>query len=304
MTIKFDGRVAIVTGAGRGLGRAHALAFARHGARVVVNDMPEHSSTQGESAADSVVREIRELGGQAVLGLADVTDPKAVHALVANALSQWGRVDAVVCNAGAVRDASFGKMSASDFSDIFAIHVNGATNFAKAAWETMRAQQYGRLLLTSSSSGLYGNFGQANYGAAKAAMVGLMNVLRIEGDKYNIRVNTLVPAARTRMTESLLDKRAAQLLQPESVSPAALFLCSEGAPSGVIMAAGAGCFSRIRIVETEGIYLHGAALTPDNVAGRFDELSDRSREVVLAQAWDQTRRFVERAERFAANHDE
>ena len=296
MTVRFDNRVVLITGAGQGLGRAHALAFAARGARVVVNDIDvARGSSSPTKGAHAVVDEIIRGGGEAFAACADITEVSAVASLIDEVIARWGRIDVLVNNAGTLRDASFTKMPLADFRAILEVHVLGTVNCTKAVWEHMRSQQYGRILFTSSSSGLYGNFGQANYGTAKAALIGLMNVLHIEGAKHNVRVNTLVPAAATRMTEALLAPESATLLRPETVSPAALFLCGEDAPSRVIMGAGAGCFSRIHLVESVGIVLAGEMLTPETIADRFDELSSREGEVLITEAWEQTRRFISRA---------
>src|SRR5579863_696354 len=244
--IRFDGRVAIVTGAGNGLGRSHALGLAARGAKVVVNDVGSALDGSGGSgsAADRVVQEIEAAGGSAIADNANVTDFAAVASMVERAKAKWGRIDILVNNAGILRDKSFAKMDLADFRAVMDVHVMGAVHCTKAVWDLMRAQNYGRIVFTSSSSGLYGNFGQANYGAAKAAMIGLMNVLHHEGQKNNICVNILSPTALTAMTEGLLPAAAAALLTPESVTPAVLFLVSETAPSRVIVGAGAGCFAR------------------------------------------------------------
>ncbi|HKM63331.1 MAG TPA: SDR family NAD(P)-dependent oxidoreductase [Acidisphaera sp.] len=287
MTIRFDDRVAIVTGAGGGLGRCHALGLAARGARVVVNDLGD--------GADAVVAEIVQAGGQAITDHADVTDFAAVSAMAERALRHWGRIDILVNNAGILLDRSFAKMDMAEFRRVVDVHLIGTANVTKAVWETMRAQAYGRIVLTSSSSGLYGNFGQANYGAAKAGMIGLMNVLHHEGSKYDIRVNTLTPTAYTRMTEGLLPGEAASLLTPESVTPAVLFLVSDDAPSKLILAAGAGCFAVVRIRETDGIVLRGDELRPETIAARFAELTDETGATAIDTAFEQTQRFVLRA---------
>jgi NAD(P)-dependent dehydrogenase (short-subunit alcohol dehydrogenase family) len=293
MTIRFEPRVAIVTGAGGGLGRAHALGLAARGARVVVNDLGRDGDAS--DAALAVVAEITAQGGEAIADGADVSDVGQVQAMAARALSQWGRIDILVANAGILLDRSFIKMEMAEFRRVIEVHLLGSAYCAKAVWEPMREAKYGRIVFTSSASGLYGNFGQANYGAAKAGMVGLMNVLHQEGAKYGIRVNTLAPTAATRMTEGLLPPEAAAVLRPETVTPGVLFLVSEDAPSRVILAAGAGCFAVTRITETEGIYLPPDQLSPEAIAAQFNAVSDPAGAVEVNSAFDQTHRFAARA---------
>ncbi len=293
MSIRFDGRVAIVTGAGNGLGRAHALGLAARGAKVVVNDFAPASA--GETAADRVVAEIRAAGGEAMANPADVSDFDQVQAMVAAAMDAWGRVDCLVANAGILRDKTFAKMELADFRKVIDVHLMGTVHCAKAVWEIMRAQNYGRLVFTSSASGLYGNFGQSNYGAAKAAMMGLMNVLHLEGAKSNIRVNTLAPTAATAMTAGLIPEEAMKLLRPDSITPGVLFLLGENAPSRVILGAGAGSFARTLVTETAGIALPEDEWTPEAVAAHFGEISDPAGETVLTDAFQQTDKFVRMA---------
>lgn len=296
MAIRFDGRVAIVTGAGNGLGRSHALGLAARGAKVVVNDLGgARDGTGGSSeAALKVVAEIEAMGGEAIANGANVADEAGVAAMVAEAMAKWGRIDILVANAGILRDKTFTKMDLADFRTVLDVHLMGSAICAKAVWDIMRAQNYGRIVFTSSSSGLYGNFGQANYGAAKAAMVGLMNVLHLEGDKFNIRVNTLAPTAATRMTEELLPPQSAALMTPESITPGVLYLVSENGPSRVILDAGAGGFARTYVVETAGVTLVGDDLTPEKVAENFDAISN-SPQQVLTNAFAQTEKFVRAA---------
>ena len=257
MTIRFDGRVAIVTGAGNGLGRAHALGLASRGAKVVVNDFGGARDGTGGSLtpADSVVEEIKKAGGTAMADGADVSNFEQVKAMVARATREWGSVDLLCANAGILRDKSFGKMEAADFAKVLDVHLTGSFFCCKAVWDGMRERNYGRIVLTTSSSGLYGNFGQANYGAAKSGMVGLMNVLAEEGRKTNIRVNIISPTAATRMTEELLPPQALELMKPEAITPAVEYMLSEEAPTRTIMGAGAGSFAVIKILESEGINL-------------------------------------------------
>jgi NAD(P)-dependent dehydrogenase (short-subunit alcohol dehydrogenase family) len=277
--MRFDGRVAIVTGAGGGLGREHALGLARRGARLVINDLGGARDGSGGSAtaAEAVVAEIEALGGEAIASAASVTDYDAIQAMVAAAMSQWGRIDILVNNAGVLRDRTFAKMELEDFRFVVDVHLMGAVNCTKAVWEIMRAQNYGRIAMTTSSSGLYGNFGQSNYGAAKMALVGLMQTLSIEGQKNDIRVNCLAPTAHTRMTEDFAGTLPLEHLGPELVTPGLLYLVSEAAPTRMILAAGAGGFERANV--TQGIRATGEE-APEQVAARIDEISDRTGEIV------------------------
>ena len=280
MTIRFDGQVAIVTGAGGGLGREHALALAARGARVVVNDLGGARDGSGGSAtaAEAVVAEIEEAGGEAMANAASVTDAAAVKAMVAEVMARWSRIDILVNNAGILRDKSFAKMELADFQLVMDVHLMGAVHCTKAVWEIMRTQNYGRIVMTTSSSGLFGNFGQANYGAAKMALVGLMQTLAIEGAKNDIRVNALAPTAHTRMTEDL-QGLPLEALGPDLVTPGLLHLVSRDAPTRAILAAGAGGFERAYVTLTQGDF----AIGPDaaeQVAARFDAISDRTNEIV------------------------
>lgn len=281
MTMRFDGRVAIVTGAGGGLGRCHALALATRGAKVVVNDLGGARDGSGGSAtaAEAVVAEIAAMGGEAMANAASVTDYAAVQAMVDAAIDRWGQVDILVNNAGVLRDKTFAKMELDDFRFVMDVHLMGAVHCTKAVWEHMRERNYGRIVMTTSSSGLYGNFGQSNYGAAKMALVGLMQTLSIEGAKNDIRVNCLAPTAHTRMTEDLGARLPLELLGPEMVSPGLLHLVSEDAPSRCILTAGAGGFERAYITLTQGIHVTGDD-APEQIAARFDEVSDRTGEIV------------------------
>jgi NAD(P)-dependent dehydrogenase (short-subunit alcohol dehydrogenase family) len=282
MTIRFDGRVAIVTGAGGGLGRQHALALAARGAKVVVNDLGGTLDGNGGTpkAAQAVVDEIRAAGGEAIASGASVTDAAAVQAMVDEAIKTWGRVDILVNNAGILRDKSFAKMSLDDFRLVVEVHLMGAVNCTKAVWDTMRAQNYGRIVMTTSSSGLFGNFGQSNYGAAKMALVGLMQTLSIEGAKNDIRVNCLAPTAATRMTENLMPEAVLKLLQPEAVTPGLLALVAEGAPTRAILCAGAGAFERAHVTLTPGVFVGLPDDAAEQVAANFAALSDRDGETV------------------------
>src|SRR6202050_509381 len=273
MTIEFGGRVAIVTGAGSGLGRSHALGLAARGANVVVNDLGQNGAPFDN--AMRVVEEIRANGGTAIADPADVADFEQVSAMVARAERVWGRVDILVNNAGVLRDKTFAKMDMVDFEFVLRVHLIGSANCTKAVWAGMRERNYGRIVLTSSASGIYGNFGQANYGAAKAGMIGLMNVLHLEGAKNDIRVNVLAPTARTGMTEGLLSPAAAELMTPESVTAGVLFLAREDAgPSRVILGAGPAVLAVTHLGETPGIYLDESERPPEAIAARFDEISD------------------------------
>ena len=286
MSIRFDDRVAIVTGAGGGLGRCHALGLAARGAKVVVNDL-------GPGGAPSeVVEEIERAGGTAMADGADVTNADEVAAMVSRAEAEWGRVDILVNNAGILRDKSFAKMEIADFEKVVGVHLMGSAICTKAVWSGMRDRGYGRIVFTSSASGIYGNFGQANYGAAKAAMIGLMNVLHLEGAKYDIRVNVLAPTAATGMTAGLLPPEIAALLTPESVTPAVLFLVGENAPSRTIMGAGGGVFAVTHIEETPGVFLPEAERTPEKIAACFAEIADRASAVPLENAYAQTFKFA------------
>jgi len=247
-TLPLRGRVAIVTGAGGGLGRAHALYLAKEGARVVVNDL-------ALPAAEQVALEIVENGGEALAIAASVTDETAVDAMVRDTIDAWGRIDILVNNAGILRDKSFAKMSIDDFRLVVDVHLMGAAICCKAVWEVMRAQQYGRIVMTTSSSGLWGNFGQANYGAAKMALVGLMQTLAIEGEKYGIRVNSLAPTAATQMTQGVLSEQSLAALDPACVSPGLLALVGDPAPTRAILCAGAGHFANAEITLSNGAFI-------------------------------------------------
>ena len=292
--IRFDGRVAIVTGAGIGLGRSHALGLAARGAKVVVNDLGVSRDGTGQSseAAEAVVAEIIAMGGEAMTHCADVSDEDSVKDMIAQVMNAWGRIDICVNNAGILMDKTFAKMEMAAFRKVVDVHLIGSANVAHACWPIMRAQKYGRVVLTSSASGLYGNFGQSNYGAAKAAMLGLMNVLHMEGARDNIRVNTLAPTAATRMTADLLPAEAQELLAPETITPGLLYLVSEDGPSQVILGAGAGSFAETRIYETQGITLMGDENTPEAVAAQFDQIRDPKDQQQLGDAFGQTKKYA------------
>jgi NAD(P)-dependent dehydrogenase (short-subunit alcohol dehydrogenase family) len=280
-----EARVAIVTGAGGGLGREHALFLARQGARVVVNDL-------AQKAADTVAAEIVALGGAATAFAASVTDVTAIASMVGRTISEWGRVDILVNNAGILRDKSFAKMSLEDFRLVVEVHLMGAAICSKAVWEHMREQRHGRIVMTTSSSGLYGNFGQANYGAAKMALVGLMQTLAIEGEKYGIRVNCLAPSAATQMTQGVLPEASLKTLDPALVSPALLALVGDNAPTRAIVCAGAGHFACASVTLSQGKYLGAGDETAQRVIEQWQEISDRSGELVPEYGFLQCEREV------------
>ena len=288
-----EGRVAIVTGAGGGLGRQHALYLARQGARVVVNDL-------AQEAANAVAGEIVAAGGEAMAIAGSVTDESAVQAMVERTLADWGRIDILINNAGILRDKSFVKMSLDDFRLVVDVHLMGAAICCKAVWEIMREQRYGRIVMTTSSSGLYGNFGQANYGAAKMALVGLMQTLAIEGDKYDIRVNCLAPTAATQMTEGVLGEESLSRLDPALVSPALLPLVVEDAPTRAIVCAGAGHFARAYVTLTEGQYIGGGAGAGERLLAGWEAVSDPAGAIVPDYGFTQAEREVASAEARAA----
>jgi NAD(P)-dependent dehydrogenase (short-subunit alcohol dehydrogenase family) len=287
MGLDFKGRVAIVTGAGGGLGRQHALALAARGAKVLVNDLG--GTVNGEvpggaatGAAQTVVDEIRSRGGEAIASTASVTDYVAVQAMVQQAIDAWGRIDILVNNAGILRDKSFSKMELADFRLVLDVHLMGAVHCTKAAWPHMIERKYGRIVMTTSSSGLYGNFGQSNYGAAKMALVGLMQTLSIEGEKHGIRVNCLAPTAVTRMTQDLFPADMQQAFGPEAVVPAMLVLASDGAPNRTVLCAGAGGFEAAHVTLTQGARIGTGADAPEQLAARLAQVMERSGEIVPA----------------------
>ncbi|KRB79724.1 3-hydroxyacyl-CoA dehydrogenase [Sphingomonas sp. Root710] len=291
MTIDLSGRVAIVTGAGGGLGRAHALLLAKRGAKLVINDLGGATDGTGGSitAAQKVVDEIEAMGGEAMSNGASVTDYAAVEAMVAAAVERWGRVDILVNNAGILRDKTFAKLSLEDFQAVVAVHLTGAANCTKAVWEQMRSQNYGRIIMTTSSSGLYGNFGQSNYGAAKLALVGLMQTLGLEGAKNNIHVNCLAPTGATRMLEGLMPQEVLDLLAPESVSPAVLALASEQAPNRTILCAGAGAFEQAHITLTRGIFVGTGDEAAEQILANLETIADRDGEIIPVSGFDQSK---------------
>ena len=278
MTITFEGKVAIVTGSGNGLGKEHALELARRGAKVVVNDFggARDGSGGSQSPADLVVAEIIAAGGEAIANAANVTNLDEVKAMADEAMEKWGRIDVLINNAGILRDRSFGKMSEGEWDSVVDVHLKGSANCALAVWNIMKQQNYGRILMTTSTSGIYGNFGQANYGAAKTGVVGMMNTLCIEGARNNIQVNCLAPTAGTRMTEDIMNEEMLAKLSPDKVTPAAVYLVSENGPNRTIVLAGAGVFAVAELRESEGVLLPDDQLSADGVAANFDKIKDMS----------------------------
>jgi NAD(P)-dependent dehydrogenase (short-subunit alcohol dehydrogenase family) len=291
--IRFDGKVAIVTGAGGGLGKQHALELARRGAKVVINDLGGAVDGKGGSseAAEKVVAEIKAAGGQAIANGSSVTDDAGVQHMIDQTMGEWGRIDIIIANAGILRDKSFSKMEIADFEAVLNVHIMGTVKPVKAAWEIMKAQNYGRIVVTTSSTGLYGNFGQANYGAAKLGLVGFMNTMKIEGQKNNIHVNAVSPVAATRMTEGLMPPEVLAKLNPEYVTPGVVYLASEDAPTGAILAAGAGGFALARIYETEGVYLGEGGLSAEEVRDNWDKIADPAGQQAYVNGGEQGAKF-------------
>jgi len=281
--MRLESRVAIVTGAGSGLGRAHALLLAGYGAKVVVNDMDQ-------AAAARVAGEIVAAGGEAIPVAASVTDEAAVATMIGGVMSNWGRVDILINNAGILRDKTFAKMSLADFRLVLDVHLMGSVICTKAVWEIMRQQQYGRIVMTTSSSGLYGNFGQSNYGAAKMALVGLMQTLGLEGEKHNVRVNCLAPTAATQMTHGVLAEEALQRLEPKLVSPGLLALVAEQAPNRAILCAGAGHFAQAHITLTKGVQIGSGADAGERLIDQWAQVGNRTDELVPAYGFKQAER--------------
>jgi len=297
MSIRFDGKVAIVTGAGNGLGRCHALGLAERGAKVVVNDLGGARDGSGGSsdAAKAVVAEIEAMGGEALANGANVTDMEQVTDMVNAAMEKWGRVDILVNNAGVLRDKSFPKMGMDDFGFVMDVHLMGSVNCTHAVWSIMREQGYGRIAMTTSSSGMYGNFGQTNYGAAKMGIIGFMNTLVLEGAKYGIKVNALSPCAATRMTEDIIPENLLELLTPEAVTPALLYIVSEDAPNRTIITAGAGTYARTIVYETGGKWLSEEDRTPEKIAAQWAEISDPATQEEYTSGNDQTQNMLTKA---------
>ena len=295
MSIRFDDQVAIVTGAGGGIGKEHALELARRGAKVVVNDLGGSVDGSGTSdAAEAVVQQIKDAGGEAMANGASVTDLSAIQDMVKEVMDKWGRIDILVNNAGILRDKSFHNVTLDDFNLVMDVHFQGTLNCTHTIYPIMRQQGYGRIVFTSSSSGVYGNFGQSNYGAAKMAIVGLMNTLKIEGQKYNVFSNSITPVAYTRMTEGLIPEDFGKNLQPEYVTPAVIYLSGKDAPNGVVIAAGAGVYARIITHETMGVSLGtGEDMTPENIAANWDTISDMDDARALQNGGEQTLKIFE-----------
>jgi NAD(P)-dependent dehydrogenase (short-subunit alcohol dehydrogenase family) len=304
MPIRFDGRVAVITGAGGGLGRAHALMLASRGAAVVVNDMGGALDGRGSShsAADAVVEAIVRTGGKACANYDSVTDPEGAPSIVATALERFGRLDILVNNAGFLRDKTFAKSAIDDFRAVLEVHLMGAVLCTHAAWPAMKDQGYGRIVMTSSGAGIWGNFGQSNYGAAKMALVGLMNVLKLEGQRNNILVNAVSPIAATRMTESLMPKSALPYLKPEFVAAAVAYLCSEACKvSGHVISAGAGYYARSQMMESQGVLMDPTQpADPDAVAAAYERITELSNAVPLYSAPDLMAKSLGRFESAAA----
>ena len=293
--IRFDGKTAIVTGAGGGLGRCHALELARRGANVVINDLGGSVDGSGgnSAAAEAVVEEIKAMGGKAIANGSSVTDDAGVQKMIDDTMSEFGRIDIIIANAGILRDKSFSKMTMDDFELVVDVHLMGSVKPIKAAWEIMKEQNYGRIVVTTSSTGLYGNFGQTNYGAAKLGLVGFMNSLKQEGAKNNIRINTVCPVAATRMTENLMSPQMLEALKPEYVTPGVINLVKEDAPTGMILSAAAGGFSMSQIRETKGAFVAlGDNLTAEAVAAKWDEITDDSTMTPFDQGGGHTGNFV------------
>ena len=295
MAIRFDNKVAIVTGAGGGIGKEHALELAKRGAKVVVNDLGGNVDGSGASdAANEVVELIKSEGGEAISNGASVTDLDAVKAMVNETMEEWGRIDILVNNAGILRDKSFHKVTLEDFNLVMDVHFQGSLNCTHTIYPIMREQEYGRIIFTSSASGVYGNFGQTNYGSAKMAMIGLMNTLKLEGQNKNIFTNSITPVAYTRMTEGLIPEDFGKNLSSEFITPAVIYLASEEAPNGVTIAAGAGVFSRILIHETMGVSLGiDKDMTPENIHANWDKISDMTEARALQNGGEQTLKFFE-----------
>jgi NAD(P)-dependent dehydrogenase (short-subunit alcohol dehydrogenase family) len=291
--IRFDGKVAIVTGAGGGLGRQHALELARRGAKVVVNDLGGSVDGAGGSsaAAEAVVAEIKAAGGEAIANGSSVTDDAGVALMIKQAMDTWGRIDILIANAGILRDKSFSKMELADFELVVNVHLMGTVKPVKAVWEIMKEQNYGRIVVTTSSSGMYGNFGQSNYGAAKLGIIGFMNTIKLEGQKNNIHINAISPVAATRMTENLMPPAVLEKLKPEYVTPGVVYLASEEAPTGAILTAGAGAFALSRIYETEGVYLGEGGLSVEEIRDNWSKISDPEGQQAYVNGGEQSGKF-------------
>lgn len=300
--IRFDGKVAIVTGAGNGLGKSHAIALAARGAKVVINDLGgARDGTGGSiSAAEEVANHINAAGGEAIADGANVTDEGQVSEMIAATMKQWGRVDILVNNAGILRDKTFHKMEMADFKAVLDVHLVGSATCTHAVWPIMREQNFGRVIFTSSPSGLHGIFGQANYGAAKAGMIGLMNALHLEGTKYNIRINVLSPSAKTRMTEDLgIPEEILEQWTPEAITAAMLFLVSDEAPSRAIVSCVGGGYARAYMTETDGVYLPPNKQTPEEIAAQWDVISSQENLHFYDNSAGPNMNFIQKAKAFA-----
>lgn len=291
--IRFDGKVAIVTGAGGGLGRQHALELARRGAKVLINDLGGSVDGSGGSseAAQKVVEEIKAFGGEAIANGSSVTDDAGVAHMVQQAMDQWGHIDILIANAGILRDRTLTKMALEDFEAVMQVHVWGTFKPIKAVWDIMKAQNYGRIVVTTSSSGMYGNFGQSNYGAAKMAILGLMNTLKLEGAKNDVKINAISPVAATRMTEGLMPPEVLAKLAPEYVTPGVIYLASDEAPTGAILTAGAGAFALARIYETEGVYLGEGGLSAEEVRDSWNKITAEDGQKAYFNGGEQGQKF-------------
>jgi len=280
MEIDLSNRVAIVTGAGGGLGAAHALALGKRGARVVVADL-------NAAAAGTVAAQIEAEGGDAIACGVSVTDIAGVEAMVQTTMARWDRIDILINNAGILRDKSFAKMDLDDFRLVLDVHLMGSVNCTKAVWEIMRARNHGRIVFTTSSSGLYGSFGQANYSAAKMGLVGLMQTLALEGERYDIRVNCLAPSAATGMTNGLYSPEVLAGLDSSLVSPAIVVLASDEAPTRAVLLAGAGSFEQAHVTMTRGVFLGDGEAVADALLARLDEVAEREGETIPARGEQQ-----------------